>query len=346
MVEPDVLRSIAQKFGKGSLAMCPQDDRELKALGYAIAVFCCRRWDELLQHAAAGAWPILYCHGSDGWSRTVSELRTIRTEDHLITRHGKLRAEFNLEREWLKCIDRNGRIHGAMTFTPPRPMLFGKSGWHIFQAAVETRDLLRTSVADSIIMSWYVQDGLHSDQFGRRQAGRHSLFYDMLYDDMGSDPLAAQKDIVWSWRCTLHVARCAIHWAMTFARPLPTTLDDIHTAIKSLQNSSLVILELVDTFARAYARFVQPPQESDGEVWMLWRLLGVPDNMIKLVVRMNPHWNARNRTLELAVDQANDPQRYANLTSLLMFSFDGRISRRHDGLELCGVRKRLWRRYC
>jgi hypothetical protein len=41
----------------------------------------------------------LYCHGSDGWSRIISETVQVKLDQHLIKRHGKLRAEFNLERE-------------------------------------------------------------------------------------------------------------------------------------------------------------------------------------------------------------------------------------------------------
>ncbi len=39
-----------------------------------------------------------------------------------------------------------------MAFTPPRPMLNGKSGWHIFQAAVETRDMLRNKAPHNVLV--------------------------------------------------------------------------------------------------------------------------------------------------------------------------------------------------
>ena len=146
-----------------------------------------------------------------------------------------------------------------MAFTPPGPMLNGKSGWHIFQAAVETRDMLRTKALNNILVHWYVQDGLHADQFGRRQAGRHELFYDVVYGEDRKDPLAAEKDIVLCWRCTLHVASSGIHWGQLNATASSSTLDDIHIGIKSLRNSSVTMLELVDPFVQEHVRFTREP---------------------------------------------------------------------------------------
>ena len=254
---PPCLRAVdlAARLGRSASVLSEEDERQLQWLGAAITQFCDERWAELMRCATAGVWPLLYCHSSDGWSRTVTETKHVRFDDHLVQRRGRLRAEFLLERELLKTLDENGRIHLAMTFTPPRPMLAGKSGWHIFQAATERRDLLRLQAPSNMVLNWYVQDGLHSDQFGRRQAGRHALFYEMLYGDIGSDPSAEERGIVLSWRCSLHVASSAIHWGQLGFAPSPTTVDDIHIGINSLRNSSLTILELVDEFARERVRF-------------------------------------------------------------------------------------------
>ena len=285
---------------------------------------------------------MLYCHGSDGWSRIISETVQVKLDQHLIKRHGKLRAEFNLEREILKTIDKNGTIHLAMAFTPPRPMLNGKSGWHIFQAAVETRDMLRIKAPHNVLVHFYVQDGLHADQFGRRQAGRHELFYDLVYDADRKDLLAAEKDIVLCWRCTLHVASSGIHWGQLNATPSSITLDDIHMGAKSLRNSSLTILELVDPFVQEYARFNRNPPADAQHVEVLWRVLGVSGHMLTIVVEMDPFWNAADRVLEVSRRFEVDPKRYEKVANVLLFSSGGWTSRKLVGLVLSGRLKNVW----
>ena len=96
---PDELRALAIRLGCSSLALSKQESLVVDILGCAVFAFCEGTWEELIQCAVLGAWPLLYCHGSDGWSRIVSEVRQVTVDDHLIRRHGKLRAEFNLERE-------------------------------------------------------------------------------------------------------------------------------------------------------------------------------------------------------------------------------------------------------
>ena len=83
--------------------------------------------------------------------------------------------------------------------------------------------MLRIKAPHNVLVHFYVQDGLHADQLGRRQAGRHELFYDLVYDAARKDLLAAEKDIVLCWRCTLHVASSGIHWGQLNATPSSIT---------------------------------------------------------------------------------------------------------------------------
>ena len=96
---PDELRALAVQLACTSLALSPQQLRQVEILAYSIAAFSQQEWEELISCAVASSSPLLYCHGSDGWSRIISETVQVKLDEHLIKRHGKLRAEFNLERE-------------------------------------------------------------------------------------------------------------------------------------------------------------------------------------------------------------------------------------------------------
>ena len=101
-MHPDELRALAVQLACTSLALLSAQLTQVEHLAYSISAFCQQKWDELLSSAVASSSPLLYCHSSDGWSRIISETRQVKLDDHLIKRHGKLRADFNLERDFLK----------------------------------------------------------------------------------------------------------------------------------------------------------------------------------------------------------------------------------------------------
>ena len=77
--------------------------------------------------------------------------------------------------------------------------------------------------------------------------------------------------------------------------------------IKSLRNSPLTILELVDPFAQEYARLNRNPPADAQHVEVLWRVLGVSGHMRTIVVEMAPSSNAADRALEVSRRLAFDP---------------------------------------
>ncbi len=97
---PDDLRALAVQLACTSLALSPQQVTQVAHLAYYISAFCQHKWDVLVQSAVASSSPLLYCHGSDGWSRITSETRRVKLDDRLIKRHGKLRAEIIPERDF------------------------------------------------------------------------------------------------------------------------------------------------------------------------------------------------------------------------------------------------------
>lgn len=320
-VEPDELRALAVRLSRSALVLDAKDEKVLKCLAETILRYSEAKWAELTRCAVANGSPMLYCYGSDGWSRIISGNKVVRHPDGIVKRAGRLRAEYLLEKEILKTIGVDGRIHMVMNFAAPRPMMHGKTGWNIFQAAVERRAMLRFDAPGNIITHFFVQDGLHADQFGRYMAARHALFYQHLEEVNGSeDALIAEKDIQLSWRCTLHVASSAIHWGMKPYVPTPTTLDDIHIAIKSLINSSLSLFEVVEPFVLAHVQFCR---ESSAEiasyVVTVWKWLGVPDKMIDEVVEMDFLWNPATKKLEVSKGMLQFPDRHTRVVNVLMY---------------------------
>ena len=131
------------RVGRPKSVLSRSDARDLPTLAASISTFYQRKFDDFLRVSAAEQKPLLYCYQSDGWSRITSSLLHAEVPGAKITRDGRVLAEFNLEREVLKSIDRHGKVEMTQVFAPPRVMLKGKSGWHVFQASTESREMLR-----------------------------------------------------------------------------------------------------------------------------------------------------------------------------------------------------------
>ncbi len=128
------------------------------------------RWDDMIAQARGLDAPALVVYMSDGWSTEVSRTLSVRMGDKAAKRTGTFKAEFLAEKSILKSYDATGTIQMVLKLRKPR-LMGAKSGWHIFGASL--RDpFVRLSLPDQIIVSMYLQDGLHSASFTRRQRAR------------------------------------------------------------------------------------------------------------------------------------------------------------------------------
>jgi hypothetical protein len=123
---------------------------------------------------------------SDGWGSKVSEGQAIRVGACIVRREGKYRAEFLLEKSIIKTIDAWHIVNTAISWTLPRNMGSGKSGWHVFQAQAERDPDIRRACPGSPIMTFSVQDGLHAAGMGAKMRARIQLQYDATEPDISS----------------------------------------------------------------------------------------------------------------------------------------------------------------
>ncbi len=341
-MHPDELRALAVQLACTSLAFSQKQLTQVENLAYSIAAFSQHKWEELISCAVASSSPLLYCHGSDGWTRIISETVQVKLDQHMIKRHGKLRTEFNLERKILKKTMPDTSISPWHLHHPGPCSMASQDG--ISSKLPSRRGTCSAprphTTSSCIFMSR--TDCTLTNSVVAKLVGM-SYFTILVYDADRKDLLAAEKDIVLCWRCTLHVASSGIHWGQLNATPSSSTLDDIHMGIKSLRNSSLTILELVDPFVQEYARFNRNPPADAQHVEVLWRVLGVSGHMLTIVVEMDPFWNAADRVLEVSRRFEVDPKRYEKVANvLLFFTSGGWASRNLVGLVLPGRLKNVW----
>jgi hypothetical protein len=163
-----------------------------------------------------------------------------------------------------------------------------------------------------------LQDGLHAAGFLRRQVARHELFYfDVL--DIADDSVYKRWMCDWTagFRCVTHVASSALRWGMSRFMSEDIS-DNAHLAIKACNNSSSALRNQVDLFVRKHAQCCT--DHLDIELRRaLWIALGTPDNMIVLILKVNPRWDNKAKILRVCAALAHDPKRHELITTVIIY---------------------------
>ena len=124
----------------------------------------------------AGTRPVLQTYMSDGWTTDVRATDTSFAGKTRITRKGRLRTEFALERCVVKARLGDHPVQ-AIKIARPRPML-AKKCIDFWSASCEFMPMLKLQGHQGISLSVYLQDGLFSSCFGKRMIARHKLFFE------------------------------------------------------------------------------------------------------------------------------------------------------------------------
>lgn len=289
----------------------------------AIRVVACvrdvvkQRWSALLAEARRRVQPTLYAYASDGWGTWLRKTERVQLGSWVTQREGRVRAEFLMERAVLKTIDETERIQVAMLFAPPRPLSDGKDGWRIWNAAVHFADMLRDHLPSGIVVNWYLQDGLHANQFQRWMRSRHEMVYDLNEDLAEADPVIREKDWTYSIRCVSHCASGSIKWALA-QYTTNEVLDNVFIAISALQNSSSELMKVVPLFVRTRVVFEEADDEF-AERERQWRALGVPEHVLPAILRVSPCWIPERKVLSVSQDLEDEPTAAVLVENCLMF---------------------------
>lgn len=93
-----------------------------------------------------------------------------------ITRGGKFRDEFLLQRQLIKVSTRGG-TQQVMICEDPVGLQKGKTALHVFVAGCEMRPTLRHLGHRGVVVNWYCQGGQLHLALSRLYKSRHALFY-------------------------------------------------------------------------------------------------------------------------------------------------------------------------
>ena len=241
----------------------------------------------------AGTRPVLQTYMSDGWTTDVRATDTSFAGKTRITRKGRLRTEFALERCIVKARLGDHPVQ-AIKIARPRPML-AKKCIDFWSASCEFMPMLKLQGHQGISLSVYLQDGLFSSCFGKRMISRHKLFFEPAHCPLrlsqSERHLAELRDWCFYFCCVSHIASRALKWALKPWVVDKDFLEHIHVSISALVRASTALHREVLPFLKSYvaADSVSPPSKAELE-WF-WTFLDVDHIMLELFVSVNPRWD-------------------------------------------------------
>ena len=216
----------------------------------------------------AGRRPVLQVYMSDGWCTDVRARDDSFVGRVRVTRSGRLRTEFVLQRVIVKC--RVGdEMQQAIKIARPR-CLATKKCIDLWSAACDFQPMLKLMGHAGVSISLYLQDGLFAKPFGNRMMARHDLFFEAGYCPLEFEydtdrAMAELRDWPVHWKCSAHSCSLALKWGL---RPfvIGDLLESVHISNSGLLRASTGLLGEVAHFIAGYAAFDRPTPTNLHEV--------------------------------------------------------------------------------
>lgn len=189
------VRNVIERLGTSSRVFSDEERCGVVFIASAIAELIDKKCVTVFGAARREESPLLVVYMSDGWGAEVTRTHTMRMGDQTIRRSGTFRAEFLAEKVLVKSIDSSGSIVAAIRLKPPR-LMTSKGGVDIFRASL-SECFGRLEVPDNIVVTVYLQDGLHAASFTRRHRSRHEVFYDLLEGELPPEVIISRRARDW-----------------------------------------------------------------------------------------------------------------------------------------------------
>ena len=257
---------------------------------------------------SAGRKPVLQVFMSDGWSTDIRARDDSFVGQVRVTRSGRLRTEFVLQRVIVKC--RVGdEMRLAIKIARPR-CLATKKCIDLWSAACDFQPMLKLMGHAGVSISLYLQDGLFAKPFGNRMMARHDLFFEAGYCPLEFEcdadrMLAELRDWTLFWKCSAHSASLALKWGLR-QFVIGDLLESVHISIAALLRASAGLLGEVAHFIAGYAAFDRPTPTSLHEVEFFWTFLDIDVALVELFVRVNPIWDGEKLRVSAALSDDQD----------------------------------------
>ena len=290
-MEVSDIRSMAQVLQSTDLDLDDEFLQLMKKTSVCIEMITAERCRGIVRRAGGRA--CLQIFQSDGWSTDMRTWYRSRSEGVDVSRVGRLRTEFVVQRTMIKAAV-GGQMELGIKLERPRS-LWNKKCVDIWSAACDHAGMLKLQGHTGISLTMYIQDGLFEVPFAKRMKARHSLFFTpgvcpLEFASPIDRDLAEMKDWVFSSRCMAHICSLALKWGMKRLVTSENLLEDVHMIISALLRGSTGLLKNIPHFLITFAVFDRPDPADEDALERMWESLDVAQRDLHLFVLVDPLW--------------------------------------------------------
>lgn len=253
-------------------------------------LFAVREAEFLVEFADGNILNFFSC---DGWSRFLRTTDSTILPHATLTRKGKFRHDFTLQRGMYKGLDRLDNARLIIRFSQPISLKYGKDQWHFFTALCKFAPSLRQLGHKG----WIVNDGcydgpLHST-LSRSMTARTRIYYRDL-PPSSEDDLDLLEAMEWDVhvKCCHHSANNGVkHATDDFLQVHKLDDKEVFIVIASARNSASELLRHCQPFVAEHLVF-REDDSSEFERREFWHFFQIPDAFFfNEFVTLNPYWD-------------------------------------------------------
>ena len=257
--------------------------------------------------SSAGDKACLSVFQSDGWSTDIRTRDSSFVGKVSVSRTGRLRTEFAMQRSIIKAKDQHGVMNCVVVLARPR-CLGGKKCADLWSAAIEFFPMLKLLGHSGISLSVYLQDGLFAKPFAKRMLGRHDMFFDRAHFPFSSQQVDRQvaelRDWCFTWHCVAHSCSLALKWGLAPLALGEEFTEGVHVSVSGLLRASTGLLVSVKEFIGRYVAFDLVEVADPADLEFLWSYLDVPPKLLPVFCRVCPQW--KGNRLHVRASLVND----------------------------------------
>jgi len=316
------LNAWVRKMSRYSMVLTTSMVKQVVRWAVLLTICMQEACDALTVKDNVDADPVCFTYQSDGWSAFVSEAITHESFGTTLTRYGRTRKEFLLERLVVKTMDTSRTIHSRMMLRPPRPLDDGQSCWNIMRACSEFYPTPRGCGHTGLAASVYLQDGLFSRSFVKHNHARHRLWYEAPLWNGGDEDdkwMQKQTDLVFGGRCRAHIGSSAVRWGAAHLAS-EKILEDVHVAVRSLRQTAHIIHRKIDQFLTRAMAWDTDAEDDWSEREKFWEALGVDVEAMEKFAEVRPRWNPTTKQLLVNPTLEHDAEAWGKAKWVVLYT--------------------------
>ena len=311
------MQALYQDFCKAPKVLSESERSVLPRLHSALREFLWRKAKRLVTDSVDV--PLLVSYQSDATSHVCKAISIAQASEAHIVRHGRVLAEFLVERGFIKVRSFAGKETVAFLVQAPRALYLGKSCYHGFSAACEFLPSLRQWGHQSILVDHVAFDRAVFSSMVNKLHARVELFYaEYPFSD---DSLDSRLLYLLHWEmptaCSFHDVQKALQWGVSQYSSCDM-VSKLHIVVASCRNSFRLLVEELPEFVRVHMQYSEEVYCYD-DVLQFWTALGAEPSRAQDLARAHIRW--QQGALLVNACMRSEPDPLGSIVTLIMYLF-------------------------